>query len=204
MYRFLGCSVLAFCYYSVMSSQLADLGPRLNRILSIVKGIKPSPKVVADVGCDHGLLSGRMAHWDSIEHIIRSDISIAAAKGALSHYESLEKPNRDKLELLIGDGLAPLVEKKVQQIVILLFLSGMGTRSIFNILSLPTNVEARADSLMSRDDYWADSEGVNTPLLDSLGVTNIIVQPWPPNFLPLQSLFSCMLQKGRLVLQGRV
>ena len=77
---------------------------------------------MADVGCDT-TLSG-VWHWNSIEHI-RSDISIAAAKGALSHYES-EEANRDKLELLIGDGLAPLVEKGATSYDTLI-LSGMGT-----------------------------------------------------------------------------
>ncbi len=194
MTRYLRHLVLHFCSVAVMSSSLVNLGPRFNRILSMVKGLKPSPRVVADVGCDHGLLSGRIAHWDTVERVIGSDVSVAAAKGASAHYESLALPQRDKLELLIGDGLLPLVEKGVTDCDTLI-LSGMGVRSVFSILSISSNVGARA-GLVSRDDYWADSEGINTKLLDSLGITNIIVQPWPPNFLPLQSFFSCMLQEG--------
>ena len=196
MTKFLAYIVFLGSFLSVMPSPLSDLGPRFNRILSMVKGIRPNPKVVADVGCDHGLLSGRIAHWDSVKYVIGSDVSTSAAKGALAHYESLEKPHRDKLELLIGDGLNPLVDKGVTNCDALI-LSGMGVRSVFNILSMPSNDGARANNLVSSDDFWADSKGINTPLLDSLGITDIIVQPWPPNFLPLQSLFSCMLQEGQ-------
>ena len=112
------------CVMSSSVSPLANLGPRFNRILSMVK---PSSRVVADVGCDHGLLSGRIAHWDTVERVIGSDMSVAAAKGALAHYDSLAEPQRDKLELLIGDGLAPLVEKVVTDCDTLI-LSVMGVR----------------------------------------------------------------------------
>ena len=180
-------SFISLTMASYSGSKLADLGPRFNRILSMVQNSKPAVKVLADVGCDHGLLSGRVASFDTVDRVFGIDVSVAAAKGACAYFESLPVVQRDKLELLIGDGLSPLVKKGITNVDTIV-MSGMGVGSVFDMLSTHVRNENVPES--------ADNEVINTKLLDSLGVTNIIVQPWPPNFLPLQSFFSFMLKNG--------
>ena len=44
-------------------------------------------------------------------------------------------------------------------------------------------------------DYWALKK-TNTRLLAGIGAKHILIQPWPPNFVPLQSFLSTMMKGG--------
>jgi hypothetical protein len=217
----------SLCYLIIMvltsvrtgAVKAKNLGPRLNRILKIVETLHPtstttSSSKVADIGCDHGLLSSSIAAMDEIKRVYASDLSVSAAKGALAHFESLPLELRNKVELLVGNGLEPLLSKERGDMsaikdVDTLILSGMGVRSVFEILSMSlhnskiavgtADAEERGKRRrggQSKVDYWKGMGGINNDVLAALGVTNIIAQPWPPNFLPLQSLYACVLRDG--------
>ena len=94
-----------------MNMATRDLGARFNRLLSLVP---PQTLRIADIGCDHGLLSGRLAHTPEIGSIFATDISPQAAAGAKSLFASLDAGERAKVSLLIGDGLSPLVRDSVE------------------------------------------------------------------------------------------
>lgn len=192
----------------------SGLGPRLDRIFRTVEGINRQGHIVADIGCDHGLLSSAIASLGRTATVFASDVSVDAAKGCLAHFESLPLALRSKVHLLVGDGIHPLLDSEDVHRVDTIILSGMGVRSVFEILSTTSSVrDGLADDSHNDDgevdpnpfngknrrrrtDYWKDMGSINNTVLDQLGVTTIITQPWPPNFLPLQSLYSCMLRDG--------
>ena len=192
------------------TSASKNLGPRLNRILSSVEQLKYAGHIVADIGCDHGFLASAVAALGKTEMVYASDVSVDAAKGALAHFESLPLELRSKCTLLVGDGINPLLDSDEVKTVDTIILSGMGVRSVFEILSMTSSTIGRAEqdgvrihpnpqngkNRRRKVDYWKDMGKINNNLLESLGVTAIITQPWPPNFLPLQSFYSCMLRDG--------
>lgn len=99
--------------------------PRLETILDIIKDASS----VADIGCDHAYLSILLARSGNASKIICADISegpLAKAKKNILRF-GLE----DKIELRLGDGLAPIGEGEAECIVI----AGMGANVISKILS---------------------------------------------------------------------
>jgi hypothetical protein len=195
----------------VGTTRSRNLGPRLNRILSSLEHLDSSRQVVADIGCDHGLLSSAIASLSGTERVFASDVSVDAAKGALAHFESLPQDLKSKCTLLVGDGISPLLDSEEVKKVDTIILSGMGVRSVFEILSMASSIPGPDDDSLKENlhpnpqngknrrrkvDYWRDMGSINNDLLESLGVTAVITQPWPPNFLPLQNFYSCMLRDG--------
>ena len=116
-----------------------NLGPRLNRILRSLEHLDSSRQVVADIGCDHGLLSSAIASLSGTERVFASDVSVDAAKGALAHFESLPQDLKSKCTLLVGDGISPLLDSEEVKKVDTIILSGMGVRSVFEILSMASS-----------------------------------------------------------------
>lgn len=140
--------------------------------------------VVADIGLDHGLLTIDLAKKGSFVYGI--DISPHALEGAKSLLQSEIKKNitlRDKVILLEGNGLKPLIENdyKVSTIV----LSGMGPNSVIKILT--NNDETQLYEKRSKYDL---------SILDKLGIERIILQPWPPNILSNHNLNKTLLSFG--------
>ena len=82
---------------------------------------------IVDIGCDHALLDIYLKNKFPQMKIVASDIF----KGPLeiAHKNILKYGMEEKIELRLGDGL-DVVDEKVDTIVI----SGMGTKTILNIL----------------------------------------------------------------------
>lgn len=111
---------------------------RLRRLQRIVDMI-PTGSIVADIGADHGLLSASLAHSSlRVYAIERSEV--AARNGVISLVQ--EKQLQDKVHILIGDGLQPLIHSKVD-FVDTAIMAGIGTNSILNILENGTSESLR-------------------------------------------------------------
>lgn len=171
-----------------------DLGPRFNRILSMLPKAGPTSRSinVADIGCDHALLSAHIASMHHVNCVYACDISEKAIYSAKQNLQSYPSHIKKKVHLLVGDGLHPLLSHSSSKIIQeeqidVLILSGMGVRSFFDILC-----DSSTDP-SQKIDYWNPMQGVDTKVLDSLGVNRIICQPWPPNFLPLQAFIGTVL-----------
>lgn len=181
-----------------LMKKITNLSPRFQRILSLLpwKPISSAYKV-ADIGCDHGLLSVKMSTLHHIAHIYAADVSEKAASGARATLLSIPDENRQKIDLLVGDGLQPLLDKGVCDVDTLI-LSGMGVRSLFEILCTSSSTINNGDGNSGErgfSDYWQTHDyEIDTSTLDHLGVQRIIIQPWPPNFLPLQAFYSAVLR----------
>lgn len=191
---------IAFDSTAMTMKKVANLSPRFQRILSLLpwQPISNAYKV-ADIGCDHGLLSVKMSTLHHVAHIYATDVSEKAASGARDTLATIPDKNKSKIDLLVGDGLQPLLDKEVCDVDTLI-LSGMGVRSLFEILCTPTDNQKDSDERDVDDaeskssDYWQTRNyEIDTPTLDRMGVRRIIVQPWPPNFLPLQAFYSAVL-----------
>lgn len=99
-----------------------------------------SSRTIADIGCDHGLLSIALASSTSFRKVIGTDVSKNALEnGALAFYEKVEevlKRNEDgylsslPIEFRYGDGLQPLNEGEADSICI----AGMGVSTMLQIL----------------------------------------------------------------------
>ncbi len=100
-----------------------------DRIKAIVGEIEPTVDVVADIGCDHGLISIYSILSGKAHCAIGCDINSGPLESALrtiKQFEGLEK----KIQLKKGNGLDPIEDEVVDTIVI----AGMGGRLIGEIL----------------------------------------------------------------------
>ena len=94
--------------------------------------------MVADIGTDHGHLATRLAARKDVQHVYATDVSPHAA--AHRNFKRLPGALQGKLSLLTGDGLTPLEQAGLGQgqgrlgACNTLVLSGMGVRSLFEIL----------------------------------------------------------------------
>lgn len=110
----------------------------------------------------------------------------------------------DTVEVLIGDGLSPLLlnDWKCDTIVV----AGIGANRTIRILGNNPNVELYGDIQKKIIDSnesakpvyynYARPRIVNLSHLDSLGINRIIVQPWPPNILPVHAMHTMLLDNG--------
>jgi hypothetical protein len=153
------------------------------RLSSIVQMIPPG-SVVADIGADHGLLSLFLSQ--QCKYVIATDASALAIRGVRN---LVQKCNiSDRVTIYQGDGLYPLIENKhdVDAIV----LSGMGIRTIQDILS----------GLQHDKDNLATANIATVlpviPLLSTMNVNQVILQPWPPNIIPYLELIKWMNHYG--------
>lgn len=98
------------------------ISKRLNSIVSYVK----KKDCVADVGCDHGLLSIYLYEHKLCKRIIASDVN----QNALANAEKNIQKKKFPIETILSDGLQNIPMNKVDTIII----SGMGTNTILHIL----------------------------------------------------------------------
>ena len=183
---------LAFLYataaLAATAYSLRELPGRLGRLLHYAKEASSEEQAVtvADIGCDHGLLSLALCESIKHSHIYATDQSAGSkekvnALVAASAVDCIEA--RRRITVLTGDGLEPLLQHGCKADV--LVLAGMGVRSIVNILSRNTATDVGI------------GEGVvDFSSLDTLGVREIIVQPWPEHYLLQHHLYKLMLSHG--------
>ena len=100
-----------------------SLSKRMQAIIDTV----PECSVVADIGCDHGKILCSLLLSKKCRYGIGTDISeMCAIKTA----ELLEQCKISTGEVIVGDGLSTIEDRKVDCII----LAGMGGREIDRIL----------------------------------------------------------------------
>ena len=100
------------------------MGTRLQTLAGQVRG-----RVVADIGTDHGQLPLLLLEEGSVLQVLATDISA----NSLKKCETLlaDHPHRQRVRLLVTDGLQGIPTERIDTIVI----SGMGGHRIIGILS---------------------------------------------------------------------
>lgn len=101
----------------------------IKRLRVIADLIDAGDNIVADIGCDHGILSKMLIDENRASKVIATDIS----------KQSLEKTNhlvneynlKDKIETRVGDGFNPLTNETLDYAII----AGMGGYEIIKILN---------------------------------------------------------------------
>lgn len=159
------------------------------RLRTIFDLVLPESASCADIGADHGILSAALS--TKAQHVYATDLSPAAAARANRLFAKLGIEGRLSLE--VGFGLRPLLSRglRVDSVV----LSGMGAQAALQILT--DDPSARFDDT---DDVscWRDVDygRFNLQALDALGVRQLLLQPWPPNILPVHYLTKLLLLNG--------
>jgi hypothetical protein len=141
------------------------------RLQNIIK-FAPQNCITADVGADHGLCSVELAKISRLTYYI--DISPNALQAARLLIEGLDDSLKSKLVMLEGNGLHPLIKNKVTCDAVV--IAGMGVEASKRILSGDISFER-----------------FNCHALNVCNVQVLILQPFPPNILPLFQLFSDIL-----------
>ena len=100
------------------------ISKRLGSIASMVR----RGSTVADVGTDHGLLTIYLIQQNIASKAIAADIAVSPAAVARKNIQ--EAGLSEKIEVRVGDGLAPLSPDDAEDIVI----AGMGGETIADIL----------------------------------------------------------------------
>lgn len=101
---------------------------RLDKRMSAILSNIEKCEVLADIGCDHGMIAVSAAQNHLANKIIASDISMASAKKA----ESLAiKSGVSNMEVRVGDGTSVLMDNECDTVVV----AGMGGRLICDMLS---------------------------------------------------------------------
>lgn len=95
------------------------------RLLSLASFVSKKDNI-ADIGCDHGLLSIYLLENNLCQNIIASDINA----NALSQAQKNIKLHNLNLKTYLSDGLKDIPLKGLNTLII----SGMGTNTILNIL----------------------------------------------------------------------
>ena len=118
----------------------AMLPPRL----VLVHDMVPSCSVVADVGCDHGLLGTALLLSGKAQRIIAADVNKLAMERATHSVNNYAPQHASKLEVRLGDGLQPLhCEDDIDVITI----AGIGLPRMHGILfegsHTPAKLQAR-------------------------------------------------------------
>lgn len=102
--------------------------PRLDARLRAAASLVHGGGTAADIGCDHGKLTAFLALRGDLAGVIGTDLRpgpLAAARATCAAAGCL-----DRVQLRLGDGLAPLAGGEAQQIV----LAGMSAGTIQQIL----------------------------------------------------------------------
>ncbi len=118
-----------------------ELSPRLEGVISLIRhGV-----VVADIGCDHALVSAELLRRGIVKKAILSDIRpgpVARARENVSRYCESCGLSSEAFVILLGDGLSEACRYAPDDVVI----AGMGGEMIAKILD---------------DSEYAKSEGVS-------------------------------------------
>lgn len=165
----------------------AALSTRLQRLVDFIP--TSASGAVADIGCDHGLVSSALL-WQrpSLSHVFACDRSAKALASAKEQLQKSPLPSGPTLHFLLGDGLEPLLHSSSATVLVpsssstststssaslTLILSGMGVSTLIDIL-----------------------HGPSLALLEARGwrVDRLVLQPWPPYLLPLSRACVHVLQ----------
>jgi Methyltransferase domain len=156
----------------VIRSFVTSIPHRLKTIIDMI----PPGSIVADIGADHGILS--VSLLNNAKKVYSVELSpLAASNGVSKLVNLLDSDKRNKIEVLVGDGVTALLEVKDIRNVDTLVMAGMGSISILQILV--------RDNKMTLD---CTPRLRNLSHLSSLGISQIILQIWPPNLLPMLKL----------------
>lgn len=102
------------------------------RLLAIASFIEKKDSV-ADIGCDHGLLSIYLKENNLIKTIIASDINQNALNNAIKNIETKNL----KIKTILSDGIKDINTDNLNTLII----SGMGTSTILHILTIPEKLK---------------------------------------------------------------
>ena len=100
---------------------------RISKRLKAITLYISSDDCVADVGCDHGLLSIYLVENKLVKKVIASDINQNALNSAIAN---IKKRNLN-IETILSDGIENIPLKEINTLII----SGMGTSTILHILN---------------------------------------------------------------------
>lgn len=152
-----------------------------------------SRRTIADIGCDHGLLSIALASSTSFRKVIGTDVSKNALQnGALAFYEKVDEVlQRNEggdlsslpIEFRYGDGLQPLKEGEADSICI----AGMGVSTMLQILD--------QENTDSRD---------NEKYLDYIETQSLFLQPPTSRPRKLMELYIEVQGKGFRLASERI
>jgi tRNA A22 N-methylase len=106
---------------------------RLGHLVELGCSIPTPVSSIADIGCDHGLLTVGLAVSGTFERVVGVDVSPLALKNALSLQRELDaRPGLDlNIEFRLGDGIAALGNSEIDVIC----LAGMGGTTMKSILT---------------------------------------------------------------------
>lgn len=164
---------------------------------------------IADIGCDHGLLSIALASSGEFDTVIGIDVSERALQdGALAFYSKVKNvleirtgndngnDNEEKLqcefeqslplEFRFGDGLIPLHKGEADSICI----AGMGVSTMLSILQSPTP--------------FSDCNGDVSRYLDYLQCSSLFLQPPTSRPRKLMKLYNEVQNMGFVLANERI
>ena len=173
------------CFLLVFAPSMtrsATLSLRLNRIYNFSK----NSKVVVDVGCDHGWLAIKLAsNNERIDRVYCIDNSIFALKnGICQNIQNLDKEAKNKLTIINGDGLTPIIRenKKVETII----LAGLGARTINSILDIDLDPLGCSQLIIQ--------VRISCASIDIRYLIGVILQPFPCNLKDVLPLYQSILE----------
>jgi tRNA A22 N-methylase len=98
------------------------------------------PQTIADIGCDHGILTYGLAASSYFEQVIGVDVSKPALQmGGWTLVEQLgANVGITQVHFLLGDGLQPLLLERNAKTVDIVCIAGMGVQTMIQILQHST------------------------------------------------------------------
>ena len=175
---------------------------RLKDIVELCSKFSEDQKTIADIGCDHGLLSIALASSGNYESVIGVDVSHRALEGgALKFHEKvkaiLTRPAEDQndvkndiivdelipLQFREGDGLLPLKPGEADAVCI----AGMGVKTMISILnsSVPGSVPEQK-------------------CVDYIRCDNLFLQPQKSRPRHLMKLYRALQNEGWILRDERI
>ncbi len=116
-----------------------------DRLLSLTKFINKKD-LVADIGCDHGLLSIYLVKNKLCKKVIATDINPKALNNAINNIKNNNLVK--EIETKLGKGLEPIKDENINTVII----SGMGTNTIIHMFE---NVDKKYKVItQSNNDYY--------------------------------------------------
>ena len=145
------------------------------RFDSIKELISSNAEVVADIGCDHGLLALSIAaDYSNVHKVHAIDISPSALDGARRNTLLRPISVQQKINIIEGDGLNAIVSDQNVDTVI---CAGMGTTTAREIC--------------------------NHNHLDNVNCNEVILQPWPPHILPVLKLYQHFINTKKWIIEDQ-
>ena len=153
-------------------------GRRLKVIVELLKGVVENDYRIGDVGCGGGALLPYLLCSFPNQTLFAIDRSKVTIENSLIFRDSSTK----LIKKIIGDGLSPLIAQ--QETCDVLVLAGMGCQTIERIL------------------FHNHNHHHHHPV-DVVAAKHVLIQPWPPNLLPMSALCAAMLQLGGFEYSGQ-